>query len=116
MKISVIMEDDSGRQFHGEAVLSPRRRGGRSARRGETATHSRASGRAPKPKDALRVIYEKGVFKDEKNLASIQAELAKLEYNFPKSTLMMALGSASYLTRRGTRGNFRWIQKYKPGA
>ena len=72
-------------------------------------------GKKPKATDAVKAAYEKGVFKTEQNLGAIEKALAGLEFNFPKSTLMMALGSASYLTRRGKTGNFRWIQKYKPG-
>jgi|GEM_PF-2147143 hypothetical protein len=116
MKVTVPVEDDSGGQFSGEAVLKPRSKGATAIRREKAPAYVRASNKPPKPKHVLKGLHEKGVFKAEKTFAAIEQEVANLECNFPRSTLMMALGSARFLTRRGTKGNYRWIQKYKPGG
>lgn len=116
MKVSVLVEDDSGQQYRGEIILKPHHRGKMATSQEKAAGHAHASSKPPKPKHALRTLHEKGVFRTEKTFGAVEQEVAKLECNFPKPTLMMALGSAPFLTRRGTKGNFRWIQKYKPGG
>ena len=116
MRISVLVEDDLGHKFQGEAVLQPQRKASAAPRQRSTSSHSASSGKPPKPKHALKMLYEKGVFKTDQTFGAIEVELGRLEYNFPKPTLMMALGSVPFLTRRGAKGSYRWVQKYKPGA
>lgn len=116
MKMSVVVVDESGRRFEGEVALKPQ-------------THSRkvtappsALSRAPdrdrpaSAPQAVSALWKKGTFRTPQSFGTIETALSELEYNFPKPTLMMALGSAPFLTRRGPRGNYRWIQKYKAGS
>jgi hypothetical protein len=114
MKVSVVVEDDSGHKFHGEVELKPQRKSGKSAHSPKAV--ARASVKGVSAPAAVRVLWEKGKFKTAQTFGEIERELGELEYNFPKNTLTMALGSAAYLTRRGARGSYRWIQKYKAGA
>jgi hypothetical protein len=47
-----------------------------------------------------------------KNVATIQAALVKRGYNFGNKNLMMALRSAKFLTRKGIKGSFMYVQKH----
>lgn len=114
MKVSVVVEDDSGHKFDGEVELKPQRKTGKSGHSPKAVAHASAKGvSAP---EALKVLWEKGWFKTSLTFGEIERELGKLGNNFPKNTLTMALGRAVYLTRKGASGSYRWIQKYKAEA
>lgn len=61
---------------------------------------------------ALRILWKGGVFLTPKNVAAIQAELAKRGYNFGDKNLMMALRGAKFLTRKGQKGTYTYVQKH----
>ena len=61
--------------------------------------------------DRLQHLWMSGVFKTAKKLSEIDAHLAKQGYNFTTAELGMALMRASYLTRRGKKGAYTYIQK-----
>ena len=119
MKVSVIVKDNSGNIFEGEADLRLKRHGIKSvaARRalpGSSPAAAAESGHPRTPTDGLRRLYEKGVFKAQREFKEVEEELAKIDCNFPKPSLAKALERAEFLTRRGKRGSYRWIQKYPP--
>ncbi|HEX4542491.1 MAG TPA: hypothetical protein VH114_04935 [Candidatus Acidoferrum sp.] len=114
MRVRLTIEDDSGRTYHGEVVLDPQGSAKKVQRKEQGPKH--ASSHPKKPTQALKHLHEKGIFKTEQNLGKVEAELGKMDCNFPKPSLAKALERADFLTRRGTRGNYRWIQRYKPGA
>ena len=110
MQIQIRISHD-GRVFEGDAVLS------------ETASHrgtarvAVASGkrdRATKPAGAVDDLYSKGYFSDERALADVRAQLRKDGYNFSPPAILMALKAREYLQRRGSKGNYRFAQKYPP--
>ena len=115
MKVTVVLEDDSGRRFEGQAVLKGRGRRAK-AHSDQGATGPVAESAPRKPKQALARLHVSGFFKVERKFKEIEIELSKLQCNFPKPTLMMALGSTRFLTRKGLRGNFGWVQKFAPGV
>ena len=61
---------------------------------------------------ALRILWKEGVFLTPMNVRAIEAELARRGYNFGDKNLMMALRSAKFLTRRGQKGSFTYVQKH----
>lgn len=67
-----------------------------------------------KPAEAIGTLYQHGFFKTPKTLGEAMSELARAEYNFAKSSVATALGNAGYLQMRGTKGSYRFIQKYPP--
>jgi hypothetical protein len=113
MKVRLTIEDDSGRTYHGEVVLDSRRPA-RTAR--EKVAPKHAPSDPTKPAQSLKHLHQKGIFKTERDLGAVEAELAKIDCNFPKPSLAKALSRADFLTRRGSRGTYRWIQRHKPGA
>jgi hypothetical protein len=113
MKVRLTIEDDSGRTYHGEIVLDSR---GSSRATREKATPKHSPSDPTNPTQALKHLHQKGIFKTERDLGAVEGELAKIDCNFPKPSLAKALSRADFLTRRGSRGTYRWIQRYKPGA
>lgn len=61
---------------------------------------------------ALRILWKEGVFSTPKNVRTIEGELAKRGYNFGDKNLMMALRSSKFLTRKGQKGSFSYVQKH----
>jgi hypothetical protein len=62
--------------------------------------------------DALKFIWEIGFLKSWKKLAQFEEKFSQKGYHFSNAELGMALKRAKYLTRRGGRGNYEYIQKY----
>lgn len=116
MRVKLTIEDDSGRTYRGEVVLDSRGSAKTVERRGPRPKPKHISSDPKKPTRALKHLHEKGIFKTERNLGEVETELGKMDCNFPKPSLAMALERADFLTRRGTRRNYRWIQRYKPDA
>lgn len=114
MKVRLTIEDDSGRTYHGEVVLDSR--GSARAVPREKPSPKDAPSDPKQPAHALKHLHKKGIFKTERNMGEVEAELTKIDCNFPKASLAKALARADFLTRHGSRGAYRWIQRYKPGA
>jgi hypothetical protein len=116
MKVSLTIEDDSGRTYRGEVVLDSRGTV-KVAREKPTRKHPLHQPSDPtNPTQALKHLHQKGIFKTERDLGAVEGELTKIDCNFPKPSLAKALARADFLTRRGSRGTYRWIQRHKPGA
>jgi hypothetical protein len=113
MKVSLTIEDDSGQTYHGEVMLDSR--GSTRATR-EKPSPKHAPSDPKQPADALKLLHKKGIFKTERDLREVEAELSKIDCNFQKASLAKALARADFLTRRGSRGAYRWIQRHKPGV
>lgn len=61
--------------------------------------------------DALKILW-KNEFLKPKTPKEIEAELEKEGYNFEKHNFFMALKNAKFLTRKGSKGNFSYVQKH----
>jgi len=62
--------------------------------------------------EALKILWEEGVFSKWMKIAAVVEELSKKEYHFPLTNVNMALQRAPYLTCKGKRGSYEYIQKY----
>jgi hypothetical protein len=62
--------------------------------------------------EGLRHLWEDQFFETIKDREAVVAVLAKRGNHFSDSELGMALLRAPYLTRRGKRGNYEYIQKH----
>jgi hypothetical protein len=62
--------------------------------------------------EALRLLWEEGLFRAWRKATAIVNCLAKRGNNFSGPELGMALKRAKHLTRRGNRGHYEYIQKY----
>lgn len=110
MKIEIRLRQN-GKTFEGEAVLNEVH----SSAATPTAGRTPAKETHPtKPSEALQALYQAGYFATERTLATVTSEFSKLGYNFNASSVVMALGSKKYLQRRGSRGSYRFVQRYPP--
>ncbi len=62
--------------------------------------------------DALAILWREKIFLKPKSVKDIEAELEKRGYNFNDKNLMMALKGAKFLTRKGKKGEFTYVQKH----
>jgi hypothetical protein len=61
---------------------------------------------------ALVQLWRIGFFRTWHTRGAVDAKLAKSGYHFSGPELGMALKRARHLTRKGSRGNYHYIQKY----
>jgi len=110
MHIQIRISQD-GKTFEGEAVLAEVRPEGKAAGRmvqSPKQTHQR------KPSGAIDDLYRRGHFATERTLKDVRGQLQKDGYNFGAPSVLMALRSKDYLQRRGSKGSYRFVQKYPP--
>ena len=62
--------------------------------------------------EALKMLWEEGFFRSWRKIGNIEATLAKTGHHFSDPELGMALKRARFLTRRGKRRSYEYIQKY----
>jgi hypothetical protein len=62
----------------------------------------------------LKDLWGQGFFSSEKNFQAVKDKLSKVGCNPTDAALRMALNRAKFLTQRGTRGDYRYIQKRAP--
>lgn len=62
--------------------------------------------------EALKILWEDEFFSTWKLKGPVVEALAKKGNHFSDAELGMALMRAGYLTRRGKRGQYEYIQKY----
>jgi hypothetical protein len=65
---------------------------------------------------ALAMLWEEGFFHSWRTANAIDTHLSKIDHHFSPGEIGMALKRARYLTRRGTRGKYEYIQKYPCSA
>lgn len=61
---------------------------------------------------ALLVLWEEGFLSSWRKSSALDTHLAKRGNHFSTPELGMALKRARYLTRRGKKGNYEYIQKH----
>ena len=64
---------------------------------------------APK---ALIILWKDKVFLKSQDVKTIEKELEERGYNFTAKNLMMALKSVKFLTRKGIKGSYIYVQKH----
>ena len=62
----------------------------------------------------LKELWGQGFFSSEKTFPTVRDAIGRLGSHPSDANLGMALGDSDFLTRRGKRGKFRYIQKYAP--
>lgn len=107
MKIHITLTDEKGNSYSGFANLEK-----------STTKHiPNIQTNKPikkRPTDIVREAHRENFFKDEKNLDETTKYLKSKGFNFGKSSVFMALQGAEYLKKIGTKGKFKFIQKYPP--
>jgi len=62
--------------------------------------------------ELIKLLWEEGFFKTEKNFAAIQSAINDRGYNPKTVTLYSAIGRANFLKKNGSVGNLRFIQTH----
>ncbi len=62
--------------------------------------------------DAIARLWQNGKFKTRLSFQDVEKALEVLEVTYPTNTLSMALSRAKFLTIRGTRGAYKYVQRY----
>jgi uncharacterized protein (TIGR02391 family) len=70
----------------------------------------------PNSTQVLRVLWQEGFFSKAKSLADISAHLSERGFNFQAGGLSMALKRASFLSKKGKRGHFSYLQIAPPSS
>lgn len=108
MKLRVQVTEN-GKTFAGEAVLSEVHPHGRKSHGHEKPPRKV---RHNKPSEAINALYGKGFFATERTLRDSMAQLGRDGYNFSGPSILMALKAKEFLQRRGSKGSYRFVQKY----
>lgn len=64
----------------------------------------------PSPTQQLPELWKMDVFKTGRSLEVVIQEFEKIGFNFSPEAVSMALMRAPYLTRRGKKGGYTYIQ------
>ena len=112
MKLQVQVTEN-GKTFAGEAVLSEVQPHGRQSRRQQKSVRT---ARPNKPSEAIHALYGKGFFATARTLGDSMTQLGRDGYNFSGPSILMALKAKEFLQRRGSKGAYRFVQKYPPTA
>jgi len=62
--------------------------------------------------EAIKLLWSVGFLDNWKKVVQFHERLGKDGYHFTSGEIGMALKRAKYLTRRGARGTFEYIQKH----
>ncbi len=62
--------------------------------------------------EGLKILWSENFFKEWKKVPQIEKLFSNRHHHFSDAELGMALKRAKYLTRRGKRRNYEYIQKY----
>ena len=102
-----------GKVFEGTAVLAELgRKVDLATKNAEPVNQSRPT----KPAGAIDALFGRGYFATERTLSDVREQLRQDGYNFGPPSVLMTLQSKDYLQRRGTKGSYRFVQKYPPAA
>ena len=62
--------------------------------------------------EGLKVVWKEKFFEKARRVPEVVENFAKRHHHFSDAELMMALKRAKYLTRRGKRRNYEYVQKH----
>jgi hypothetical protein len=113
MHIQIRVSHD-GKLFEGGATLSEV--GSPAGSQTKNPTPEKPEGVVTKPARALDTLYAQAYFASERTLAEVRAQLLHNGYNFGAPSVFMALVAREYLLRRGSKGSYRFVQKYPAGG
>jgi hypothetical protein len=112
MQIQIRITHD-GKVFEGGATLSQVLSRSSAPKKPDHASRHQ---HATKPAGALDSLYNTGYFANERTLPDVRGQLQQGGYNFGAPSVLMALRSKAYLQRRGSKGSYRFVQKYPPAS
>lgn len=104
MNVFIQIKDDNGNIYEGTAILTKQKQASSKPKSISTTKKT--------PSNVLQQIYQDNFFIDNKTLNDVYKKFKELGFNFGRSSVYMALESSNYLKRSGSKGKYRFIQKY----
>jgi|ERR1700733_5442405 len=114
MKAIIQIVDDAGNAYASEIVLQKVRPNGNISAK-STTTSSKTGGVSTAKitcPAAIERLWKNGKFKQPLAYPDVKVGLSGEGFNFPRTTVMMALARAAFLTKRGAQGTYTWTQKF----
>jgi hypothetical protein len=111
MKLHITVTDDVGNTYEAVADLTRTTKNEPSVKK---AQKIKAPTTIIGPAGAIKKLYYENFFKTEKSLEQVMSKLGDKGVNFDVRLVSMALYRAKYLTKKGTRGSYTYIQKHPP--
>lgn len=62
--------------------------------------------------EILRILWGKGFLRVPRKISDVVVEFSKIGYNFSLTNIDKTLQRAQYLTRKGKRGAYKYVQRY----
>jgi hypothetical protein len=112
MRVNITVTDDRGNTFEGTAELT--KQTAKKPAKSKTPQLVRKSNAVTGPAGALKKLYNAHFFKTYKSIADVMKKLSEEGINYSIQLVSMALFRAKYLTKKGTKGNYQYIQKQPP--
>ncbi len=105
MKIYVRVTDNKNQTYEGIAELTKSKK-----QKTQKLLDIKISGAT----GIIKLLYNQNYFETERTLNAIEQKIKSKKYNLPISSIAVTLDRASYLQRKGKRGNYSYIQKAPP--
>jgi len=67
---------------------------------------------APTATEGLKALWGEKFFEEYRKRGDVVASFSKIHHHFTDAELSMALKRASFLTRKGKKGSYEYIQKH----
>lgn len=110
LRIRITITDEDGNNYEGTADLTKTDAKTKSKEK-RNALPTNVTG----PASVIHRLYLDEFFKEEKNRVDVIEKMGNMGFNLAPNAISMALDRADYLIRRGTKGNYTFVQKYPPG-
>lgn len=112
MRLRIHIEDERRKSYFGEVELKPATRKDRLIESVDRQQPRLSGKKETKPSEAIARLYRAGFFGSGKSSGEVEKKLSEDGFNYSKSSTLTALRNAPYLRTTGTRGSYRFVQKY----
>jgi len=105
MKVYVKVTDEKNQTYEGTVELTKSRK-----QKAKKQTEIKIRG----PTDVVKELYFQNHFENERTLNEVEKKFKSKKYNFGLAGISLALDRAKFLSRKGKRGSYSYIQKVPP--
>ncbi len=112
MRVHITVTGDDGEDYDGTIELT--RVSSKPASKVKQKQKGKSKTAVKGPAGAIKKLYNEHFFNTGKSLAEIMKRLSDNGINFSVQLISMALFRAKYLTKIGSRGSYKFVQKRPP--
>lgn len=114
LKVHITITDDSGNTYEGVADLMQIKGKDKSKHSANLKEKIAQKTKSKGPTDAIKNLFLQEFFKEERKFSDVTKRLSDMGFNFSSQSISNALNRAEYLTKKGTKGDHIYVQKYPP--